>query len=132
MMTGRVTKRRVIVEIPLLLSNGGAFDVAHILDTGFEGMLTLPPETVAGLKLPYSHPMKMTLPDGRQEWFDVHLLVIAWHGAMQTVGAMRTVDALAINGERLLGTTLLEDSIVSVDFTENGVVTITPRLLTAT
>ena len=67
MMSGRVTQRRVIVEVPFRLANGGDLTVPYIMDTGFEGMLTLPPETVAGLRLPYSHSMKMTLPDGRQE-----------------------------------------------------------------
>jgi clan AA aspartic protease len=76
---------------------GTRTDVQAILDTGFTGHLTLPVETVGTLPLPELGSEELVLADGSTEIASVHRATVEWHGRS------RTVSALAVGGEPLLG-----------------------------
>ena len=99
--------------------------VEFVIDTGFTWYLTLPLSDVSVLGLPYEGEMDVDLADGSSAKVGVYTGIILWHGQKRKVPVIAT-------GERpLLGLALPKDNDLTVNFTENGAVTITPRTLTA-
>lgn len=85
-----------------------------VLDTGFTGHLTLPVETVGSLALPELGSEVLVLADGSTEIASVHRATVEWHGRG------RTVPALAVGGEPLLGMAMLAGSRLTMDATPGG------------
>jgi clan AA aspartic protease len=94
------------------------FEIECVIDTGFEGTLTLPFDVVAALKLPYVTRINANLADNSSVLTRLHLATLIWHGVE------REVIVLAMGRRPLIGTALLEDYHLSVDFCEGGSVII--------
>ena len=88
------------------------------MDTGFEGALTLPLETITQLELPFELELDSVLADGNAVLTPVHSATILWQN--------KQIDVAILGlGERsLLGTALLASYRLTVDFLESGQVTI--------
>ncbi len=86
------------------LQTGGRLDlgVECVIDTGFEGALTLPERAVDGLALPYLTDLTANLADNTTIRTAVHLATIVWDGVEKEVAV------LVLEGRPLLGTALLE------------------------
>jgi clan AA aspartic protease len=104
-----------VVLCPLGRSNVG---IECVVDTGFEGAMTLPPDVVAALNLPYVTRISANLADDSNVMTRLHLATIVWHGVE------REVIVLAMGRRPLIGTALIEDYHLSVDFCEGGSVII--------
>ena len=123
-MTGYVYFGHAIIEVSFQRQGVNA-PVEFVIDTGFTWYLTLPLSDVAVLGLPYEGEMEVDLADESSTKVGVYTGAILWHGQRREVPVIAT-------GERpLLGLALLKDNDLYVNFTENGVVTITPQALTA-
>jgi len=83
-------------------------EIECIIDTGFEGFLTLPPSVIAALGLPYLININANLANNSSVETDV------WNGVE------RNIAALAMGRRPLIGTALLEDYHLSIDFCEGG------------
>jgi clan AA aspartic protease len=86
--------------------------------TGFTDHLSLPPEAVSLLGLPFKYAMSANLADNSNVVLPIHEAVILWSGAEQKV------RVLAAGKKPLLGTRLLENHELVVRFTEGGLVKI--------
>ena len=119
MIQGVVTEQRTAV-IPLTLQGtmGQEDTVPTILDTGFNGFLTLPLPQIAKLGFPYQGSMRAVLGNGREAELDVFAGTVIWDGQVQAV------MVLAADGSPLVGMGLLEGSRVMLDVTDNGPVAI--------
>jgi predicted aspartyl protease len=86
MITGTVNAHHEIV-VPLAVGRvpGQTQQIDFVLDTGFDGSLTLPPALVARLSLPWHSRGRATLANGQIEQFDVYLAVMNWDGALRPV-----------------------------------------------
>ena len=106
----------VVVEI----SNGdGRFQpVEAILDTGFTEELTLPPDAVALLGLNHVNRTPMTLAGGQRIEASVYDGYVNWFGQV------RRVDVLAVDGQPLLGMSLLAGSKITIRAQAGGEVLI--------
>lgn len=91
-------------------------EIQFVVDTGFEGFLTLPPEVVAKLGLPYVAKIQANLADNSKVTTNAYALKIVWNGVE------RDVIVLAMGRRPLIGTALLEDFHLSIDFYEGGTV----------
>jgi len=91
-------------------------EIECVVDTGFEGFLTLPPTVVTDLDLPYVAPIKANLADNSRIITNVHQATILWNGTE------RVIPVLAMGRRPLIGTALLEDYHLSIDFCEGGTV----------
>ena len=102
----------VVVEI----SNGdGAFhSIEALLDTGFGGDLTLPPDTVSRLGLEYENQTPLCLANGQEIEAAVHLGFVKW------LGRERKVNVLALDGQPLLGMTLLAGCKITIHARPGG------------
>jgi len=93
--------------------------IEFVVDTGFTDYLTLPEEAIQVMRLPFSHRAYGTLADGNPIEFDVYAATILWSDKACVVPVVAT-------GKRpLLGTSLLEQYELKIEFVEKGRVSIT-------
>jgi clan AA aspartic protease len=119
-MTGAVQNLQACLTVPLILPDGRQVGLEFVVDTGFEGALALPLETIAQLKLPFELELDSVLADGNAVPTPVHSATILWQN--------KRIDVAILGlGERpLLGTALLASYRLTVDFLESGQVTVLP------
>lgn len=117
-MRGIVLGLQARVQIVLRLPDLPDFAVECVLDTGFAGALTLPPEAVAKLNLPFVQNINANLADGGDVKTSVHRATVVWNGEVLNVAV------LALGIRPLLGTALLDGKNLNVDFVEGGQVQI--------
>jgi clan AA aspartic protease len=115
-ISGTVVGLQARMEITLCSPMQPAVKIECVVDTGFEGFLTLPTAVVEDLDLPYLAPIDANLADNSRIVTNVHQGVILWNGVQ------RVVPILAMGRRPLIGTALLEDYHLSVDFCEGGTV----------
>lgn len=89
-----------------------------MLDTGFNGFLTLPSSDVAALALSFLNYFNAGLADGSRVRLEVYAARVVWDGAE------RDVELPAAGKDPLLGTSLLDGHDVTIQFTDGGFVTI--------
>lgn len=118
MINGFVVGLQARVNIILRLPGRPDVEIECVVDTGFEGTLTLPLDIVDALDLPYITRIRANLADDSNVMTRIHLATIIWHGIE------REVVVLAMGRRPLLGTALIEDYHLSVDFYEGGSVVI--------
>lgn len=119
MMSGVVN---AALEASLRLSvedtRGQLQEVEAILDTGFNGFLTLPSALVAALGLPWLSRQQGQLADGTFQVLEVFAATIRWDGQA------RTVEVEALDAQPLIGMDLVRGHELRVHVKPGGVVTI--------
>ena len=107
-----------IIPLRLYGANGQAFDVSAVVDTGFNEFLTLPPQLVAELELPFAYFGQAILADDTEADFDVHHVTVSWDGQP------RDVEVGAMGGTPLVGMLLLDRHTLTIDVEAGGRVAI--------
>ena len=119
MITGFVNAElEALVRLSVLDAQGEEHEIEAVIDIGYNGFLTLPPATIAVLKLTHFGREPVRLADGRREIFDLYLTSIIWDGQPKSI----VVDAAET--EPLMGTALLAGYDLHVRFALNGPVVI--------
>jgi clan AA aspartic protease len=113
-----VTDGHAIVSLTFLLINEVTFPIEFVVDTGFTDRLCLPPEAVNLLRLPFLYNVPVNLADNSSVSLAVHQATIIWDGME------RDVRVLATGRRPLIGTALLDEQELVIQFTEGGLVTI--------
>ncbi len=72
------------------LSNQPDIEIEFVIDTGFEGALTLPPKAVAALGLPYYQEIDANLANDSSVSVDVYKASIVWNGKECNVAVLAT------------------------------------------
>lgn len=108
-------------RIALILRRRGLADVTveFVVDTGFASALTLPPNAIAALRLPFVQRTSASLADNQSVRADVHRAVVLWRDQETDVAV------LALGERPLLGTALLNGTELTIQFAEGGAVTVT-------
>jgi clan AA aspartic protease len=77
-----VVNLRYEATLPLVVGNssGQRQVVDAVIDTGFNGFLTLPSDVISTLKLPWNASDRVTLGDGRETLFDIYAVTVIWDG----------------------------------------------------
>jgi len=117
-ISGIVVEGHAIVTVMFRIPNRSDIPIEFVVDTGFTDQLCLPAEAVALLRLPFRYAMPVNLADNSRVRLPVHEATILWNGEE------REVRVLATGRRPLLGTALLDEHELVVQFTEGGVVTI--------
>jgi clan AA aspartic protease len=119
MMTGTVNADlEPLLRLAVRDAGGQPHDVEAVIDTGFNGFLTLPPALIAALALPWLCLQQGQLADGSLLPFDVYVATLDWHGQP------RSVEVEAADAQPLLGMALLQDSELRILVVAGGSVTI--------
>jgi clan AA aspartic protease len=121
MITGAVNaKLEATVPLEIEGPNGQCLWITAVIDTGYNGALSLPKAVVAAASLSRSAPRSVTLGDGSQRVLDFYSADVHWDGQR------RKIRVLCIEGDPLLGTALLKGYKLDADFADGGFVSITP------
>jgi clan AA aspartic protease len=120
MMRGRVIGLQARANIAFRLSGRPDVAIEFVIDTGFEGALTLPPAAVAALGLSFVIEIDANLADDTHTKVNVHRATIVWDGAELPVAV------LAMGRRPLRGTALLDGNRLRADFVDGGDVRIAP------
>lgn len=89
-----------------------------VIDTGFNGFLTLPSSAIAALALLWQMTDTVTLGDGSKALFDLFTATVIWDGQY------REIDIAESETEPLIGMSLLYGYRLQVDAIEGGIVKI--------
>jgi len=100
---------------------GRAREIEAVVDTGYNGFLTLPPVLVGELDLPFVTSGEATLADGSAVGFDIHMVTVDWDGQA------RLVEADAAETTPLVGMRLLAGHDLHVEVENGGRVVIEAR-----
>ena len=103
-----------IVVLHLRGPNGHSRQIEAVVDTGYNGFLTLPPSVVADLGLPYRGHSEAILADGSVAEFDVYGVTVSWDGSA------RYISANAADSAPLLGMALLDGHDLSIRVRSGG------------
>jgi clan AA aspartic protease len=121
MITGTVNSYlEATVSIVVRRTDGSSRTVEAVIDTGFNGSLTLPSDVIDELGLPWRTRELAVLADGSQQPFDVHVARVIWDGGP------RDILVQAVGTEPLVGMLLLAGHAVRLEVVVGGYVEITP------
>ena len=119
MITGKITaNREATISLEISGPDRQPRQITAVIDTGFNGYLTLPKDLITNLKLPLVGNRRATLGDGNVVALDAYLATVLWHGRK------REVLLLQADGGPLLSMTLLHGSRVTLDVVDNGPIVI--------
>ena len=123
MISGSVnTFREAVVRLALRSSQGQEQAIEAVIDTGFNGHLTLPPALIEELGFPFLRIARAVLGDGSAVVFDVHEALILWNGRP------RRIPVDAADTDPLLGMGLLYGHELNLQVIEGGDALIKPLL----
>lgn len=115
-----VVNSRCEATLPLVVGNssGQREAINTVIDTGFDGFLSLPSEIITRLGLPWTISNPATLGDGSETVFDFYTGIVIWDGQY------RTIDIAESETESLLGMAMLYGYRLQIDTFEGGTVKI--------
>jgi clan AA aspartic protease len=115
MISGIVTvAREAVISLTVRGPNGQEQEIEAVIDTGFDGSLTLPSALIAALGLPWRRRGRALLADGNESVFDIYEAMVMWDGTARRV----SVDAVDVMP--LVGMTLLYGYELTVQIVEGG------------
>lgn len=115
MIKGQVNAHReALVPLPLRGPQGEEHAIEAVIDTGYNGFLTLPPNLIELLGLPFLRSSRAILGDGSTVEFDIHEAAVIWDGRLRRI----PVDAADV--DPLLGMGLLYGHELNIEVIEDG------------
>jgi clan AA aspartic protease len=119
MITGMVSLyREALVRVTVRGPGGQEQEIEAVIDTGFDGSLTLPLAHIVSLGLPWRRRGRALLADGSESLFDIYEATVVWDGTPRRVA----VDAA--DTDPLIGMSLLYGYELTIQAVEGGQVII--------
>ena len=113
--------KQAIITLQIVDQTGLLVDVEALVDTGFSGYPTLPPDLITVLQLPFDRTDSFTLGNNSVVRFDVHTATVVWDGQERIIGVLWS------DGTPLVGMSLLEGYHLFMDVVPGGQVRIEQR-----
>ncbi len=110
---------QALIRLTIRGTGGGTQEIEALIDTGYNGELTLPPTVIAVLGLVWRRRGRALLADGSTSIFDTYEGIVAWDGTS------RPIDVDAADTEPLVGMALLSGYELTIQAVPGGIVTIT-------
>jgi len=112
MIKGIVNFRRVaVIQLSIFDHNAEPRQIEAIIDTGFNGALTLPPDTIEELGLNWRSRGSATLANGSEDYFDIFTGTVIWDGKQRRV-MVESANTHPLVGMRLLHRHRLEVMVI--------------------
>jgi clan AA aspartic protease len=119
MISGVVNARlEATIQLSVHDAMGQPHDIEVVVDTAYNGSLTLPPARLTALGLAPKNQQQVLLADGSLQVINFYEATIIWDGQP------RTVDVDEIDAPPLVGTALLRGHELRVKFVAGGSVSI--------
>ena len=123
MITGQVTVyREAVISLTVQGSEGQSREIDAVIDTGFNGFLTLPASLIQELGLVWRRRGRAMLADGSDSLFDIYEAIVTWDDRPRRIA----VDE--VNSDPLIGMSLLYGYELTVQVVDGGRVVINPLL----
>ena len=106
------------IRLPVRAADGREQEIEAVLDTGFNGSLTLPPAIIASLGLPWRTRGSVMLTNGTEDQCDIYTATVIWDGRQ------RNILVEAADTDPLIGMALLYGHDVRMQVIEGGSVII--------
>ncbi len=110
-----------VVRLTVQGPSGQAREIEAVVDTGYNGFLTLPPALVTELGLVYRDRGRAILADGSEALFDIYDVAVLWDNRL------RNTRASAADATPLVGMRLLHSHSLYVEVEDGGSVVIQAR-----
>ncbi len=121
MVTGSVSHaRQPIVRILLLEVSGTPHEVDAVIDTRFNGSLTLPAATISLLGFSFRGRTSVSFADGRRDRCDIYAETVVWDGES------RPVIVEAAETDALVGMRLMAGYKITIENVDGGAVVLAP------
>jgi clan AA aspartic protease len=119
MITGRVTAdREALIRLTVYATNGRPHEIEALVDTGYSGRLTLPPDLIVMLKLPWRGSGRAILADGSTHPFTMYEATLLWEG--RKVG----IPVGEADTEPMIGMKLMKGYDIHIRNVDGGTVTL--------
>jgi clan AA aspartic protease len=118
MIAGSVVNEEALIAVEVGGPLGGSAQIEAVIDTGYNGFLTLPGTLVSLLQLSFRGHRQGTLADGSVVLLDVYQGTVVWHGQRKDV----LISEAA--GAPLVGMSLLRGNRLTAEIIDGGSVTI--------
>ena len=117
MITGKVNADyEPIVGIAICYGFMKIHERDAIIDTGFDGWLSLPPDFIAALGLNWKRRGRALLADGSESIFDIYEATVVWDGQFLTI----PIDEA--DSDPLVGMSLMEGYELNIQVINGGMV----------
>ena len=116
MISGMVHDFEPIISLLVCGSDGQVYQQNAIVDTGFDGWLSLPPDLIAQLDLRWKRRGRAILGDGSECVFNVYEAIVIWDGSPLTI----PVDEA--DSDPLIGMSLMEGYQLTMQVFEGGLI----------
>lgn len=115
MIEGRVNEKlEATLNLQVFGPNGQTGTITVVIDTGYNGSLSLPASIVARLVLPQAASRAVILADTTRRLLNYYSAALEWDGQR------REIPVLCVEGDPLLGTALLKNYKLDAAFVVNG------------
>lgn len=119
MIVGAVNENReAVIRFEVLDADGQRHDIDAVVDTGYNGALTLQASVISSLRLTWLGREQGLLADGVTALFDIYSACVMWDNQQ------RIVETAAADGDPLVGMAMLEGCELRVQVIANGQVVI--------
>lgn len=119
MITGIVTDdRQALIRLTVRGATGQEQEIEAIIDTGFDGCLSLPSSLILLLNLPWRERGRALLADGSETVFDIYEGTVLWDGQVRRI-PVHEAETIP-----LIGMSLLQAYELTVEVQSGGKVTI--------
>ena len=123
MMRGNVNSaKHPMILLKLSGLDGRSETVAALIDTGYDGNLTVTPEIAEKLAFPFREMRSFELGSGQIKDFPIHDARIEWDGKI-----IDSLSTIVTEGGVLIGMSLLEGYTLFIDAIDGGEVRIQAR-----
>ena len=109
-----------LIKIRLVGIGAQEHEIEAIIDTGFNGHLSLPVEQIESLGWPVRGEETTIFGDGREAPMDMYRGIVLWRGSP------RLIFAMAARLTPVIGTGLLQGNRLEIEFKSGGSVNIIP------
>ncbi len=110
MMTGMINdSREAVLTVQVQGPGGQEVQFEAIIDTGYNGTLSLPPEVIASLAPPARGSRYVILGDGSEVLLNIYRAMVIWDGLPRPVQVMETEDVSLIGMSLLYGCRVVVD-----------------------
>ena len=110
-----------VIRLTVQGPSGERREIEAVVDTGYNGFLTLPQDLVTELGLVYRDRGRAILADGSEAFFDIYDVAVLWDNLL------RNTRASAADATPLVGMALLDSHSLYVEVESGGRVVIQAR-----
>jgi clan AA aspartic protease len=114
MILGSVINLEAVIQIEIIGQDGTVQALSAVVDTGYNGHITLPKALINSLGLLSSGKLRGMLADGTIISMNTYLAEVVWFDSLRRIVVTET------EGGPLIGMALLEGSRLAIDVVEGG------------